>query len=84
MAFKENKLGTILGTKTSGALLSMKWFKLNDLFDIGIPTNDFVSVHGFRIDKKGIEPDINTGFSDALNYTLELIKQKELFQNSKN
>jgi hypothetical protein len=81
MAFKEYKLGTIVGTKTSGALLSMKWFKLNDLFEIGIPTNDFVSVHGFRVDKKGIEPDIKTGSKDALNHTLELIKQKEIFKN---
>jgi C-terminal processing protease CtpA/Prc len=56
-------------------------FKLNDLFEIGIPTNDFVSVHGFRVDKKGIEPDIKTGSKDALNHTLELIKQKEIFKN---
>lgn len=71
MAFKDYKLGTIVGTKTSGALLSMKWFELNDLFEIGIPTNDFISVNGFRVDKKGIEPDINTGNQDALEYVLK-------------
>lgn len=74
MAFKDYKLGTIVGSKTSGALLSMKWFEINNLFEIGIPTNDFISVSGYRVDKKGIEPDINTGSKDALTYILEKIK----------
>ena len=73
MAIKEYKLGLVVGTKTAGSLLSIKWFKLNDMFNLAIPTNDFISTFGYRVDKKGIEPDINTGNEDALEYVLKYL-----------
>ena len=73
MAIKEHRLGTIVGTKTAGSLLSIKWFKINDTFNLAIPTNDFISTLGYRVDKKGIEPDVDTGNNDAVEYVIKFL-----------
>ena len=72
---KEEKLATIVGTKTAGVLLSAKGFELDNEFEAIIPTNDFVSAKGFRVDRIGISPDVEVGDGDALDYVLKnLIK----------
>lgn len=53
-----------------------KDFKLDDDFKIIVPTNDFISAKGVRVDRIGILPDIETGKEDALDYVLKnLIKE---------
>ena len=72
---KEENLATIVGTKTAGVLLSAKGFELDNEFEIIIPTNDFISAKGFRVDRVGITPDVEVGEGDALDYVLKnLIK----------
>ena len=75
IAAKEEKLATIVGTKTAGVLLSAKGFELDNEFEVIIPTNDFISAKGFRVDRVGISPDVEVGEGDALDYVLKnLIK----------
>jgi Peptidase family S41 len=74
-ALQENKLATIVGQKTAGAVLSAKVFNLNADFDILIPQNDYISYAGNRLDKKGVKPDIIVKGADEVEYILKnLIK----------
>jgi hypothetical protein len=55
---KEYNLGKIIGENTAGALLSAGRFKIDDDIMLLVPVNDFISYNGYRVDQKGIEPDI--------------------------
>lgn len=57
---KENGLATLVGEKTAGQLLKIKPFKIDENFTLIIPFYDFISYQGYRVDQKGIEPDIKT------------------------
>lgn len=75
ISMKEENRATIVGSKTAGVLLSAKAFSLDENFEVIIPTNDFISAKGFRVDRVGISPDIETGKEDALDFVLKnLIK----------
>ena len=71
---KEYHLGTIVGQKTAGGLLSAKKFKLDDDISLIVPVNDFISFKGYRVDKKGIEPDVETKAGEELERAIKLIK----------
>lgn len=70
-AFKNEKLGTLIGVKSSGAMLSAYFFPVGERFKVFIPTADFQTAEGKRLDKKGVEPDIKIDPSRALQYVLE-------------
>lgn len=72
--FKQRKRATIVGTHTAGAMLAAEMFDLSGGFKMFLPTADYYASDGYRIDKKGIEPDIKVE-TDALEYTLKLIEQ---------
>ena len=57
---KEYGLAKIVGQKTAGLLLGVKGFKIDEDIMLFVPINDFISYNGYRVDKKGIEPDIKT------------------------
>lgn len=65
---KENRLATIVGTKTPGRLVSRSAFKIGSGYRITIPIGAYVSWNGERIEGKGIEPDVAVDWSygDAL------------------
>lgn len=71
LALKEAKLATIVGQTTMGAALSGKKFHLDKDVSMFIPQNDYISYEGFRIDKKGIKPDITIKDEDELQYILK-------------
>lgn len=71
---KEYHLGKIVGQKTAGGLLSAKKFKLDDDISLIVPVNDFISFKGYRVDKKGIEPDVETKAGEELERAIKLIK----------
>ena len=71
---KEYHLGTIVGQRTAGGLLSAKRFKLDDDISLIVPVNDFISFKGYRVDKKGIDPDVETKVGEELERAIELIK----------
>jgi Peptidase family S41 len=76
LALKENKLAKLVGQKTAGGVLSAKRFNISEDFDLIIPQNDYISYSGYRIDKNGIEPDIEVE-RDEIDYVVNtLLKPK--------
>lgn len=68
-AFKEQGIATLVGTNSSGAMLSAYFFPVNEDYRVFIPTADYQTAYGRRIDKVGVAPDIET--DTALEYVLE-------------
>jgi C-terminal processing protease CtpA/Prc len=67
---KYNEIGTIVGQKTAGAMLSGYTIKVNELFSLFIPIADYVTVTNQRIDKVGVKPDIKVQSEEALDYVI--------------
>lgn len=64
-------LGTVVGTTTAGAMLSGEEFPVGGDWVITIPTAEYYTVDGFRIDQVGVQPDISLKpDEDALQYVL--------------
>jgi carboxyl-terminal processing protease len=60
---QENGLGTIVGSKTPGRLVSRSAFKIGHDYRIVIPIGAYVSWKGNRIEGKGITPDVSVDWS---------------------
>ncbi len=75
-ALQKEKIATIIGSKTAGAMVSMLYFYV-DNFDITIPILDYYTSDGKRLDKIGVSPDIACDPKDALNIALEKIKNSK-------
>lgn len=71
---KQNKYATIVGQKTAGAMLTSEKFDAGDGFIITVPTADFYTSEGFRIDGIGVTPNIEVKSNESLNYVIEQIK----------
>jgi hypothetical protein len=69
-ALKQNKLATIVGETTAGAMLNGEFFDLIGGIKIVIPTADYYASDGYRIDQKGVIPNIKTKPNEALQYVL--------------
>jgi len=55
----ENKLATLVGTKTAGRLLGGGGFKVGNGYILGLPTSAYFTWEGKLIEKNGIEPDVH-------------------------
>ncbi len=73
LALKENKLATLVGQRTAGAVLSAKVFNINGDFDFIVPQNDYISYAGYRIDKIGVVPDITIDKQDEVDYIMNTL-----------
>lgn len=73
---KEYGLAKIAGEKTAGMLLSVKSFHLDKDIMLLVPVNDFISYNGYRVDKKGIKPDIKLKKGKELEQLIDIIKSK--------
>jgi carboxyl-terminal processing protease len=60
---KENKLATIVGTKTPGQVLGGTGFKMGHGFVLRIPVVTFHTWSGNTLEGKGVEPDCAVEFS---------------------
>ena len=60
---QENGLGTIVGNKTPGRLVSRSAFKIGNDYRLVIPIGAYVSWKGNRIEGKGITPDVPVDWS---------------------
>jgi C-terminal processing protease CtpA/Prc len=60
---QENGLGTIVGSKTPGRLVSRSAFKIGNDYRIVIPIGAYMSWAGNRIEGKGITPDLSVDWS---------------------
>jgi carboxyl-terminal processing protease len=54
---RENKLATIVGTKTAGQVLSGTGFKVGHEFVLRIPVMTFYTWDGNSLEGNGVEPD---------------------------
>ena len=69
---KENKLATIVGTKTPGQVLGGTGFKMGHGFVLRIPVVTFHTWGGEALEGKGVEPDHVVEFSrDSLRKGLD-------------
>jgi C-terminal processing protease CtpA/Prc len=68
---KQRKRALIVGERTAGAMLNGEFFKLKDGFSLMIPTADYYTSDGYRIDQKGVEPSITVKQAEALNYVMQ-------------
>ncbi|HIP49171.1 MAG TPA: hypothetical protein EYG92_09440 [Lutibacter sp.] len=68
---RHNEIGTVVGQKTAGAMLSGYTVKINKLYSLFMPFADYVTVTNQRIDKVGVEPDIEVASEKALDYVLD-------------
>jgi carboxyl-terminal processing protease len=80
---KENRLATIVGSKTPGRLVARSPFKIGFGYRLTIPIGAYVSWRGNRIEGKGIEPDIPVqwsyedalkGVDNQLNQAIEVVR----------
>lgn len=58
---QENKLATIVGTKTASRLLSGDRFNLGNGYLLGIATAQYLTWSGKLIEGSGIQPDLQVG-----------------------
>ena len=71
---KHHKFATVIGENTAGAMLYAKQFVIENIFELTIPLNDYITYSGERIDNKGVKPNIEVKSTEALKYVLDLIE----------
>ena len=74
-AFKHRKRAIVVGETTAGAMLTGEEFDLGNGFKLFLPTADYYAADGYRIDQKGVTPDIEVKQEEALEYVLNMIGQ---------
>ncbi|BDD02939.1 S41 family peptidase [Aureibacter tunicatorum] len=70
---KHAKRAVIIGEITAGQMLNGEKFTMNSKYDLFLPTADYYTVDGAKIDKIGVTPHIETASKDALKRVLEII-----------
>ena len=74
-ALKNTGRGIVVGENTAGAMLGMSFFNLSDDFLLTVPTTDYFTNDGVRLDKVGVAPNFEVESDNALKYVFEnLIK----------
>jgi len=69
---KTQKRATLIGEKTAGGANPGYTFRINENFNIFIPTGHSINpVSGTNWEGKGVEPDIRMKATDALSFALE-------------
>lgn len=72
---KHSKRATIVGEKTYGGMLNGEQFNITKSFRLWVPTADYYTSDGKRIDRVGVIPDVVCKQAVALEKTLELINK---------
>jgi hypothetical protein len=70
-ALKQYKRAIVVGEKTAGAMMNGEIFELDKGFKLVVPTADYYTADGYKIDKKGVLPNVQVKATDALEYTLK-------------
>lgn len=70
---KKQNRAVIIGETTAGAMLNGEIFDLDNGFKIFIPTADYYTSDGFKIDQNGVKPNIETKSEEALNKAMNLL-----------
>ena len=72
-ALKNSKKALIVGEKTYGGMLAAVGFEVAGKYTVMVPIADFYTYDGIRLDKVGVNPDIEVKSENALNKVLEII-----------
>ena len=73
--FKREGIATLVGSKTAGRMLNGAWFSLGEDYTLFIPTADYLTARGNRLDKVGIQPDIEVAPGQELDHVLNLLQE---------
>ncbi len=80
---EENRLATIVGTKTPGRLLSGTTFRVGSGYILGLPVAAYLTWYGKMIEGKGVSPSslvqllpdhLTAGEDTQMQRALELVK----------
>lgn len=77
-ALKKNKRALIIGEKTYGGMLAASPFVVSGKYIVMVPIADFFTYDGVRLDRVGVNPDIEVKSEDAENKVLEIINGGKL------
>lgn len=69
-AIRQYGLGRIIGERTAGAMLSSEEFPIRGNWFLLVPTADYYTADGHRLDGVGVEPDVKVKSAEALDYAL--------------
>ena len=67
------KRATIIGEKTAGSMLMLTEFDVGDGWLLSVPTIDYITRKGIRLDGRGVIPDIETSSEEAPQVARELL-----------
>jgi len=70
-------LAVVIGEKTRGAMLNAEQFPLPGGYSAWIPTADYYAEDGYRLDQRGVRPDVRAKSANCLEVTLKLIGERE-------
>ncbi len=70
---KQLNRAIIIGERTAGKMLNGEFFELEKDFKMVIPTADYYTSDGFRIDQKGVKPTIRVKQNEALDYVVNCL-----------
>ncbi len=71
---KQNKNTTVIGKKSAGKMMQSKKYSVGEGFILTLPTSDFYTPEGTRLEGNGVKPTIETDSDKALEYVLNLVK----------
>ena len=60
---RENRLATVVGTKTAGRLLAGHSFRVGEGYRIAIPVAAYYTWQGTLLEGRGVAPDVEEGFA---------------------
>jgi hypothetical protein len=67
---------TLLGQPTAGAMLSPETFPFGDGWELVIPTAEYFTADGTRLEGRGVTPDVPVEPEQALEAAIELLRTK--------
>ena len=70
---QDSKRVTIIGEKTAGVMLLSTEFDVGDGWLLSVPTIDYLTIKGIRLDGRGVVPDIETSSEEAPQVAKELL-----------
>lgn len=60
-ALRELRDAPLVGDRTAGAVLMSQYVKMDDGFEMKVPTSDYVTIKGLRLEGSPLQPDIKSG-----------------------
>lgn len=75
-ALQSQRRALVVGEKTAGAMLNSERFSLAEGFTLVLPTADYYTADGKRLDQLGVQPSIAIPSDEALDYVMKRLIKK--------